>query len=199
MQYDDRLFENRNDGRGAWTIRWLLRRYEGRSPWNFCWRITLEQYAAAILIGLFIAGAYAVLGIPLFEDDQSFEYGSDGQPSEHGGSAELLGMIVLVSYMIAIGPVLETLTLQALPIIIARKFKAQLGMQVLISGTLFAAGHFTNPNSILSGFAAGIPGGLYLGFAFAYWQRGSPATAWWVTFVSHGLRNVLPTIAMIAA
>ncbi len=183
MQYDDRLFENRNDGRGAWTIRWLLRRYEGRSPWSFCWRNALEHtlitIAIVILIVAFLEIMAALTGAP---------------PNEVSLPEDIILELLL---LLVLAPIFETLELQALPIFIARKFKAGLGVQVLVSGVLFAAGHFLlNEEPIVSGLAAGIPGGLYLGFAYAYWCRKSHWTAMWVTAISHALGNVIPAIAV---
>lgn len=185
MQYDDRLFENRNDGRGAWAVRWLMRRYEGRSPWNFCWRITLEHtlivIALAIASGLFLMAKDVLTGVSTVVEDHPLE-------------REDPFTILLASLVFA--PIFETLLLQALPIMIARKCRAGLGMQVLVSGVPFAALHFFD---LWVGIVAGIPGGLYLGVAYAHWRRKSLWTALWITTVSHGLRNVLPAIAMIAA
>lgn len=181
MQYDDSLFENRNDGRGAWAVRWLLRRYEGRSPWSFCWRNALEQTLISIAIAAFLTAMEALIGTLAIEEID---------PAE---SEEIV--LTLLLYLV-IGPFFETLELQALPIFIARKFKAGLGVQVLVSGALFAALHFMKEDPILSGLAAGIPGGLYLGFAYAYWCRESHWTAICVCTVSHALCNVIPAIAI---
>ena len=199
MLYNANLPQNRNDGRGAEAVSWLLERYEGRSPWSFCWRIMLEMHVVLILIGLLFAGVHAVLDILFsgFEDSWQFNDGGYGLLSEHDGSAALLETILIALSLIAFLPALETLV-QAIPIIIARKYRAGLGVQVLASAALFAALHFLiEPN--LYGYAVGILGGLYLGFTFAYWQRESPATAWWVTMASHGLRIALSIPFMLAA
>ena len=58
-----------------------------------------------------------------------------------------------------------------------------MGTQVAASAFLFALIHFGE--SIAVGVAAGIPGGLYLGFTFAFWLQDSFWTAFWVTTVSH--------------
>ena len=111
---------------------------------------------------------------------------------------EMEDKISEVLLYLVIAPIFETLQLQALPIFIARKCKAGLGVQVLVSGALFAALHFFNEDPIASGLAAGIPGGLYLGFIYAYWCRESHWTAMWVCAVSHALSNVIPAMATVA-
>ncbi len=190
MLYNPKLPKNRNDGRGAWAVRWLMRRYEGRTPWNFCWRIALEQTLISIAVVLFmiafLAAMEALIGV------QAPAIGDDYPTGIEDIVLEALLLLVLA-------PIFETLELQALPIFIARKLKAGLGVQVLVSGALFAATHFLlNEDPIASGLAAGVPGGLYLGFAYAYWCRKSHWTAMWVTAVSHALANVIPAMAAVA-
>ena len=73
---------------------------------------------------------------------------------------------------------------------------ADLGTQAAAAAALFAFAHFTK--SAGSGIAAGLPGGVYLGFAFAHWLGESFWTAFWVTAVAHSLHN-LPTAALIGA
>ena len=200
MLYNAKLPQNRNDGRGAEAVSWLLERYEGRSPWSFCWRIMLEMHVVLILVGLLMAGVHAVLDILFsgFEDSWRFNDGGYGLlPEQFDSAGSALETILMALLMIALFPAFETL-IQAIPIIIARKYKAGLGVQVLASAALFAALVFLiEPD--LYGFAVGILGGLYLGFTFAYWQRESPATAWWMTMALHGLRIALSIPFMLAA
>ena len=187
MLYNAKLPQNRNDGRGAWAVGWLLRRYEGRSPWNFCWRITLEHTLISIAIMVLFVGFLAAIG--------AFDAWINA-PVDY--PIEMEDKILEILLLLVIAPIFETLLLQALLIFIARKFKAGLGVQVLVSGVLFAALHFFNEDPIASGLAAGIPGGLYLGFIYAYWCRESHWTAMWICAVSHALSNVIPAIGTVA-
>ncbi len=88
-------------------------------------------------------------------------------------------------------PVVETLLFQALVIGAFKWMGLGLGTQVAVSAFLFAWDHFAD--SIEAGVGVGIHGGMYWGFAFAFWLQDSFWTAFWVTAVSHFLHNLFAT------
>lgn len=89
--------------------------------------------------------------------------------------------------IVVLAPVFETLLFQALPIFIARKFKAPFTLQVVSSMVVFAAMHFFD--GIAAGICAGTIGGFYFAFTFAHWREKSRWTAFWVTAIAHAFHN----------
>ena len=150
-----------------WIVGWL-RRYEVHPPWTFCWRIALEsigvKIALAILLG--IANDIFKLGWTKVEE-------SDSNPP--------------FAFLVFHAPVIETLISQAIPIALLNRLGASIGTQVAASGLLFAAAHF---DSIPSGLIAGISGGVYLGYTYAYWLQTSFRKAFWITALFHALSNL---------
>ncbi|MHC4890038.1 MAG: hypothetical protein ACYTEO_11330, partial [Planctomycetota bacterium] len=114
-------------------------RYKKRSPWSFCWRITIEGLIVAI------AAVYLLhLLVHL--------------PGREFGAATPVKFIVIV----LMAPVIETFICQAFPIFVARVFRASFRIQVFVSMVVFAVPHFGY--GIASGICAGITGGFYFGF-----------------------------------
>ena len=101
----------------------------------------------------------------------------------------------LVVVTILFAPVIETLLLQAIPISLARVFKAGIKIQIAISTVIFAALHF--PEGIGVGIGAGVIGGLYFAYAYAHWAKKSFWTAMWVTIVAHLIRNAVAISILI--
>ena len=160
-----------------WAVGWL-RRYERFSPWPFCLLITLEGLAVGLVLSLTLVLIRKAVKAPKkkgrFEDMSSVE---------HAFACLLFA------------PIVETLLFQALIIGALKWMGMGLGTQVAASAFLFALAHFGE--SIAVGVAAGIPGGLYYGFTFAFWLQDSFWTAFWVTAVSHFLHNLLITAMLI--
>ena len=96
--------------------------------------------------------------------------------------------------IIFLGPIVETILLQAIPVFIARMLGFRFIGQMFFSIIPFAALHFTR--SISAGVGAGIIGGFYSAFTFIHWQSKSTWTAFWVTAFSHCLYN-LAVFAML--
>jgi hypothetical protein len=142
-----------------------FQRYRKRSPWAFCWRITIEGLLVSLLCAFILALLFPEL-------DREF-------PDWNVGTMFLV--------IVVIGPVAETLLFQALPIFVARKFNASFSWQIISSMAIFAGLHFLD--GILAGIAAGMVGGFYFAFTFAHWREKSRWTAFWVTAVSHALNN----------
>ena len=78
---------------------------------------------------------------------------------------------VMFLIIVVLAPIFETLLFQALPIFIARKFKAPFALQVVSSMVVFAGMHFLD--GIAVGICAGITGGFYFAFTFAHWREKS--------------------------
>ncbi len=158
----------------AWAFEWL-QRYQAHDPWAFCWRITLERLL--VCFALFIAVVVA-------ERALKADWMRDKAKDKTTRADDLIR-----------APILETLFFQAVPIGILSWMDASFGTQAVVSAFLFAAAHFGN--STMNGIVAGIPGGYYFAFSYAFWLPESFWTAFWVTALSHALHNLLP--AMIPA
>ena len=152
-----------------------FQRYRKRSPWAFCWRIALEGLAVSLLCALALSQLF-----------------SDLHREFPDWSAAAIFMVIVV-----LAPVYETLLLQALPIFIARKFKAPFAVQVIASMVVFAVPHFTD--GISAGICAGTIGGFYFAFTFAHWRDKSRWTAFWVTALAHSINNAAAFIMLVLA
>jgi hypothetical protein len=160
--------------KGENMLTWIkahFQRYRERSPWGFCWRITIE--------GLVVTSAIAIILSLLSLPGRSFR------------------LFDLVFLGVLVAPVIETLLLQALPIWAARSFKAGLVVQIAASVALFTVCHIQA--GIATGIAAGLIGGFYFAFTYAHWREKSRWTAFWTTAVSHALHNGALTLTLIAA
>jgi O-antigen/teichoic acid export membrane protein len=149
-----------------------FQRYRQRKPWAFCWRISIEGLLVSFLCAL-------VLALLFPELDREFPDWD-------------MGTIFLV--VVLIGPVVETLLFQALPIFVARKFNAPFVWQIIISMVIFASLHFLE--GIPTGIAAGLVGGFYFAFTYAHWREKSRWTAFWVTAISHAFNNAVAFVLL---
>jgi hypothetical protein len=155
-----------------WTrpFRWIIehfRRYLILSPLTFCWQITVEN----LIVSLAVTGLIYLLWEP-----------SPRTNLEDITASTYLWMIIIL------GPIVETIFLQALPIFFARILGMKFYGQLLFSILPFAVLHFTR--SISAGIGAGIIGGFYSAFTYIHWQSKSTWTAFWVTAFSHCLYNL---------
>ena len=154
---------------------WIVRhfeKYRKRSPWSFCWRITIEGFVVAFVI-------LGILNLLFYVPDIDLEM----------TAIEFLLLAVILA------PVVETLIFQALPIFVARLCRARFAIQVLISMFLFAVPHFSEGPDV--GVGAGIIGGFYSAFTYAHWRQKSRWTALWTTTVSHSLHNALAFVILL--
>ena len=159
-----------------WAVGWL-RRYEGHAPWSFCWRITLEGMAATLAMLLLLLVIRLLFNRSWFSKKEEPVY--------------LTPADILID-----APFYETLLFQALPIGLLSWMGASFGTQFIVSAFLFMSAHFMN--SVGSGLAAGLTGGVYFAFTYAYWLPISPWTALWVTAASHALHNA-PIVPFLTA
>jgi len=162
-------------------IRWLKQHFENYrnlTPWSFCWHITVESFIVVLPFG-FILTFFAE-------------------------AKERTDLTSLYTYSVPyilfnagiVFPIIETILLQALPVFIARLFKASFAIQLLASWIPFAVLHFFGGFSI--GLLAGVFGGFYLGFTYTHWRQSSRWVAFWTTSASHMIKNtVIITIILI--
>jgi hypothetical protein len=104
---------------------------------------------------------------------------------------------VMLSVILILAPVLETIFLQAIPISIAKLCRAGLKLQIAVSVLIFASLHFSEGISV--GIGAGLIGGFYLAFAYAHWAQKSIWKALWVTTLAHMIRNAFPAVLLVVA
>ena len=152
----------------AWLFDWVLGRYQKHGPWAFCWRISLEGKVASIAFLIVVSVA-------------AWAFNADWTRNKKRPKITRADLLLRA-------PLLETLLFQTVPIGILNALDASFGTQAVVSAFLFAAAHFTN--STMSGVAAGIPGGFYLAFTYAFWLQDSFVSAFWITALSHSLQNL---------
>jgi hypothetical protein len=157
-------------------LRWIVehfRRYLLLPPLTFCWRITVEN----LVVSLSITGLIVFFFQP-------------------GPRTNLVSLTAgtFLGMVIVLGPIVETVILQAIPVFIARILGLKFFGQILFSIVPFALLHFSR--SVGAGIGAGIIGGFYSAFTYVHWRDKSLWTAFWVTALSHGLYN-LAIFAMI--
>lgn len=146
-------------------------RYRHLAPWPFCWRIAVEGLLVSLLVGIPMIG----LGASNREMPRSLE------------------AFIVSSVLLA--PWLETLIFQSLPIGLLRFFNAGTALQAMASIVPFFLAHLTL--GAVPGIAAGLIGGFYLAVTYIHWRRRDWWTAFWVTSLSHALRNGLLVVPML--
>jgi hypothetical protein len=150
------------------ALRWLLlhfHSYRTRSPWSFCWRITIEAVVVSFGFGLLVAALFDPARRTVMDDPT---------------------MMVFL-YVVIIGPFLETILFQAFPVFIARLCRVGFVGQMLFSMVPFALAHFSSGIGV--GVCAGVVGGFYLAFTYVHWRQKSLWTALWVTAMFHVFNN----------
>jgi hypothetical protein len=151
-------------------FRWIIehyRRYLTLSPLTFTWQITVEN----LLVSLAVSGLILLIWQPPPRTNL-----------ENITASTYLWMIIFL------GPIVETIFLQAIPVFLARVLGFRFIGQMVSSIVLFAALHFTR--SISAGIGAGMIGGFYSAFTYIHWRSKSSWTAIWVTAFSHCLYNL---------
>jgi hypothetical protein len=157
-----------------------FQRYRERTPWSFCWRITIEGLIVPLAPALILVIIELIVG----EMD-----------NRHLPLSDPLFLLDSVTRT----PVIETLIFQAFPIWIVRKCKASFSFQVFVSLVPFFLAHALA--GIGTGICAGLVGGFYYAFTYAHWRVQSRWTAFWTTAVSHALHNgalsAIPAIMLL--
>ena len=172
-----------------WAVGWL-RRYERFSPWLFCLLIALEGFAVSIALSIAHARIQKMARARIQKAAKAPKEQTAAKAPKEKERFEGMSPARVAFRALLYAPVVETLLCQGAFIFILKEQGQGMGTQVAVSAFLFALIHFTE--SIGVGIAAGIPGGLYFGFTFAFWLQDSFWTAFWVTAVSHFLHNLLP-------
>ena len=160
----------------AQWIREHFRRLERHGKWTFFWRTWLEAVV--------IAYAVANLAQVLFHA---------GPRNDLAG----LGTWHLCLLVLGIGPLLETLAFQCLPLEITAAAGARRGIRLLSGIVPFALMHWFA--GLPTVFAAGFVGGFYFSFTYERWRRDSLVVAVSMTFLLHSTFNLVGALAMILA
>lgn len=148
-------------------------KHRRRTPWNFCWRVTLEGVLVSVLV------LTAISCLVDLEERQFLDW----------------PIPVILFVMLIMAPIFETLLLQALPITLCRLFRRSFRTQILVSLIPFTVLHMLE--GIGAGVGAGLIGGFYLAFTYAHWAEKSYWTALWTTVVSHFLRNLVVAVVLV--
>lgn len=106
-----------------------------------------------------------------------------------------MSLPVLFVVIVVVAPLLETLLFQALPVFIARKCRTTLKTQIIVATIVFAVMHLAE--GIAAFVAAGIIGGAYFGFAYAFWRQSSRSKAFWVTAGGHSIHNAIAFVLLL--
>jgi hypothetical protein len=156
------------------VLRGHFANHRRRSPWSFCWRVTLE--------GLLLSLAISSILAPFSGAERDFM------------KWPLLKALFVI---LIFAPLVETLILQMIPIGLARLFRARFKTQVLVSLIPFALLHFVE--GIAVGISAGVIGGFYLAFTYAHWLEKSVWIAIWTTVLSHFMKNSVVAVVLVLA
>ena len=147
-------------------------KYFQKRPWNFCWKIGVESTVVSTIAGILLLML--------------------------GTSERVLPdwpMWTMFFVIVIFAPVLETLLMQALPIFIARKANASFRTQIIIGTIVFSIMHLKEGWGTF--ISAGIVGGFYFSFAYAYWRRKNRWQAFWVTAGSHAVHNAIAFVLIL--
>jgi hypothetical protein len=94
--------------------------------------------------------------------------------------------IPILIFFVTIGPALETLVGQALPIKLVSRFTTSQTAQIIVSALFFSALHYY-PFLIINV----LPVGIILAWSYLYHRQTSFARAFWVTTIIHALHNLI--------
>jgi hypothetical protein len=152
--------------RALYSIYTHFYRHTFRKPWDFCWRITIEETLVKFLMTLFIFPFY--------------------KPGPQPLRFDLLDNFV---YAVIIAPLVETLIFQSFIITVSQKFKRNFSSQIMFSTVAFTAAHLLG--GMEAAITAGLVGGFYLSFTYAHWSKQSHFLAFQITAGTHALGNAL--------
>ena len=149
----------------------FVKRYCHKTPWQFCWRVALEGTVVSVLVlAPLLAFGASTRGMP--NSIESFVFSS-----------------------VLVAPWLETLLFQSLPIGLCRLLGWSTSSQAIASIVLFCVAHLSL--GVAPGIAAGLVGGFYFAFTYLWWRRRDWWTAFWVTSVSHAIRNGIASLLLL--
>ncbi len=103
----------------------------------------------------------------------------------------LLPVLILIFVGILISPLLETFISQTMAIFLVKKFKGSFDLQVLISTLIFLIFHFGS--GLNATIVVGFIGGIYFAYTYAFIleKTNKHHLAYWLTTLSHFLRNLI--------
>ena len=157
--------------------RWLhnhFRRSARRGKWSFFWRTWLEAVVIAYAVGII---AQTLLRAPPRDD------------------LARLSTWHLCLLVLGIGPFVETVAFQCLPVEIAAAARARRIVRLASGIVPFALLHWFA--GLPTVFAAGFVGGFYFSFTYERWRRESVVVAVVMTFLLHSTFNLVGALAMI--
>ncbi|MDP2856681.1 MAG: CPBP family intramembrane metalloprotease [Bacillota bacterium] len=99
------------------------------------------------------------------------------EPSASVGAMEVSPWLALV-----VGPAVETLLFQALPIRLASALRAPIWLQLVVSTTLFGLAHLSGG---VASVAVAVSGGLAFAWAFIKWSQASITKGLLATVLTH--------------
>lgn len=150
----------------------------------------LLAYLAAVaqLSELLVVVSLSALSVIL---SLAVEYGLGLLQVHDGLTGELwnhgIGFIFVMVVILA--PPIETLMLQLVPILLARRVGLPTVLQFAMGSVPFAALHFTS--GVVSGLAAGVVGGVILSLAYLTFVNQSRVLAFVVTMAVHSFHNMV--------
>lgn len=155
-----------------------LRRYfqqlEQKNKWPFFWRAWLHAVVVA-----YAAGNLAHLAFP-------------AGPREDLVSRSAFDLCLLV---LVIGPFVETIFFQFLPLEFTRAANARRWVRIGASVIPFAlVHHFAGVPTVV---AAGFVGGIFFAFTYERWRSESIVVALLMTFLLHSSFNLVGAVAML--
>lgn len=158
----------------AQWIRGHFRRLERHPKWTFFWRTWLEAVVIAYAVGNL---AQAILRAAPRDDLAG------------------LGTWHLCILVLGVGPLLETLAFQCLPLEITTAAGARRMIRLASGIVPFALLHWFA--GLPTVFSAGFVGGFYFSFTYDRWRRESLVVAVAMTFLLHATFNLVGALALI--
>jgi hypothetical protein len=152
-----------------------LAAFRDRSPWRF-WLVMNVERSIVMVLGMVLLGWLA----PDLGHRTDLDPISDGE-------LLLLGIVI--------APLIETLLCQSLPCALARRFKGNFTIQLLVCWWPFALGHL--PSGLGSFLCAGIVLGYYIALTYVRLRTVSFGTAYWLTCATHAISNSLAVALII--
>jgi hypothetical protein len=149
----------------------VLRR---KDRWPFFWRISLEGAIIPMIVTVALSAAFH---LPSRTDLQQFTFPK------------------VFVWVVVLAPFFETLLLQALPVVIARRCGLRFWGQIIATLIPFAVLHFRS--GIAAGICGGVVSGFYIAFTYVHWRQVSFRSALWMTSGMHAVHNLIVLVAAL--
>lgn len=156
------------------SVRAHFSRLAEKQKWSFLWRTWLEAVLLAYIVGNIVQRV------------------SPAGPRSDLEGMTLLGLVGLVLFL---GPLVETLLFQCIPLEIAASVHVRRSLRFILSVVPFALAHsFAGIPTVL---AAGVVGGFYFAFSYERWRRESLVVAVVMTFLLHSSFNLVGVLGLL--